>query len=101
VDDANVGRQERNVCLLNKYGLHVRPASLFAKVASRYNADVYVEKDGSVVSGKSILALMTLGAVCGTNLVLSAIGAQSTEVLDELAGLVARKFDIPEEQDNS
>lgn len=101
MNDANALRQERSVCLLNKYGLHVRPASLFAKVASRYNADVYVEKDGNVVSGKSILALMTLGAVCGTKLSLSAIGVQSTEVLDELVGLVSRKFDIPEEQNNN
>ena len=88
----------REMVLKNKYGLHVRPAGLFAKVASRYNADVEVEKDGNVVSGKSIMALMTLEAVCGTKLVVSASGPQAKEVLDELEGLVARKFDIPDEQ---
>jgi phosphocarrier protein len=88
----------RNITLLNKYGLHVRPAGLFAKIASRYNADVEVEKDGVVVSGKSIMALMTLEAVSGTVLVVSASGPQAQEVLDELEALVARKFDIPDEQ---
>jgi phosphocarrier protein len=88
----------RNITLLNKYGLHVRPAGLFAKIASRYDADVEVEKDGVVVSGKSIMALMTLEAVCGTVLVVSASGTEAKEVLDELEALVARKFDIPDEQ---
>ena len=88
----------KEMVLLNKYGLHVRPAGLFAKIASRYNADVEVEKDGNVVSGKSIMALMTLEAVCGTVLKVSASGAQAKEALDELEALVGRKFDIPDEQ---
>jgi phosphocarrier protein len=91
-------KQVRNITLLNKYGLHVRPAGLFAKIASRYDADVEVEKDGVVVSGKSIMALMTLEAGCGTVLVVTASGAQAKEVLDELEALVGRKFDIPDEQ---
>ena len=89
---------KKELVLLNKYGLHVRPAGLFAKVASRFNADVEVEKDGNVVSGKSIMALMTLEAVCGTTLRVSAWGPQAKEVLDELEALVSRKFDIPDEQ---
>ena len=83
---------------LNKYGMHVRPAGLFAKTASRFDSDVEVEKDGNVVSGKSIMALMTLEAVCGTVLNVSATGVQAKEALDELEALVARKFDIPDEQ---
>jgi len=88
----------KELTLKNKYGMHVRPAGLFAKVASRFNADVEVEKDGNVVSGKSIMALMTLEAVCGTTLRVSAWGPQAKEVLDELEALVSRKFDIPDEQ---
>ena len=76
----------------------MRPAGLFAKIASRYDADVLVEKDGNVVSGKSIMALMTLEAVNGTVLKVTADGPQSKEVLDDLEGLVSRKFDIPDEQ---
>ena len=88
----------KELTLKNKYGMHVRPAGLFAKIASRFNADVEVEKDGNVVSGKSIMALMTLEAVCGTTLRVTASGPQAREVLDELEALVSRKFDIPDEQ---
>jgi phosphocarrier protein len=88
----------REMTLVNKYGMHVRPAGLFVKMASRYDADVEVEKDGNVVSGKSIMALMTLEATCGTVLKVSASGPQAKEALDNLEDLVARKFDIPDEQ---
>ena len=91
-------KMTKELTLKNKYGMHVRPAGLFAKIASRFNADVEVEKDGNVVSGKSIIALMTLVAVCGTTLRVSAWGPQAREVLDELEALVSRKFDIPDEQ---
>ena len=90
--------QTKKLVLLNKYGMHVRPAGLFAKVASRYDANVEVEKDGNVVSGKSIMALMTLEATHGAVLKVTASGPQAKEVLEELEALIARKFDIPDEQ---
>ena len=88
----------RELTLLNRYGLHVRPAGLFAKIASRFDAEITVEKDGAVVSGKSIMALMTLEATCGTVLKVTAEGPQAKEALDELDALVKRKFDLPDEQ---
>ena len=88
----------RELTLKNRYGMHVRPAGLFAKTASKYDAEVEVEKDGNVVSGKSIMALMTLEAVCGSVLKISASGPQAREALEDLAALVERKFDIPDEQ---
>ena len=90
--------ETREFTLKNRYGMHVRPAGLFAKVSARYDADVKVEKDGNVISGKSIMALMTLEAVCGTVLKVTATGPEAKEVLDELEGLIDRKFDIPDEQ---
>jgi len=91
-------RETREFVLLNRYGMHVRPAGLFAKVSSRFNADVQVEKDGHRVSGKSIMALMTLEATCGARLRVTASGPQAKDVLDELEALIGRKFDIPDEQ---
>ena len=88
----------REMKLLNKYGMHVRPAGLFAKLASRYESEIVVEKDGNVVSGKSIMALMTLEAICGTTLKVTAEGADAKAALDDLEALVERKFDIPDEQ---
>ena len=90
--------QTRELKLLNQYGLHVRPAGLFAKIASRFDAEITVEKDGAVVSGKSIMALMTLEATCGTVLKVTAEGPQAAAALDELEALVKRKFDLPDEQ---
>ena len=94
----NDAGETRELVLLNKYGMHVRPAGLFAKAASRFDAEVHVEKDGNVVSGRSIMALMTLEAVCGSKLRVIAAGPDANLVLDELQALVARKFDIPDEQ---
>ena len=88
----------REMKLLNKYGMHVRPAGLFAKPASRFDREVAVATAGNVVSGKSIMALMTLEAVSGTVLRVSASGPQAVEALDALEALVERKFDIPDEQ---
>lgn len=85
------------VVLRNKYGMHVRPAGLFAKIAARYRADVTVEKDGVVVPGKSIMALMTLEAVNGTTLTIRATGEEAQKAVDELEALVERKFDLPDE----
>jgi len=93
-----VNSETREMTLLNKYGMHVRPAGLFAKIASRFNAEVMVDKDGTSVSGKSIMALMTLEAVCGTILRVTASGSEAQDVLDALEGLVSRRFDIPDEQ---
>lgn len=88
----------KEVKLINRYGMHVRPAGLFAKTASRYDADVTVEKDGVEVSGKSIMALMTLEACSGSILTLKVSGPEKEELLEDLEGLIARKFDIPDEQ---
>jgi len=91
-------KMTREFTLVNKYGMHVRPAGLFAKTASRFEAEIEVEKDGNVVSGKSIMALMTLEATNGSVLRVSASGPEAEKALNELEALVARKFDIPDEQ---
>ena len=93
-------KMTRTMVLVNRYGMHVRPAGLFAKTASRCSGEVTVEKDGdgNVVSGKSIMALMTLEAVCGSSLAVTASGPDAESVLDDLEALVKRKFDMQDEQ---
>jgi phosphocarrier protein HPr len=83
----------RDVEVRNQYGIHARPAALFVKMASRFDADLVVEKDGSEVSGKSIMGLMTLQASCGTLLRLKAQGIDADALLDALQKLVDNKFD--------
>jgi len=76
----------------NKFGLHARPSALFVKIASKYDSDVLVEKDGNTVSGKSILGLMTLEAGLGSKMKVTAIGRDADEVLKELEQLIENKF---------
>lgn len=84
----------REFKILNQYGIHARPAALFVKTTSRYDAEVSVEKDGNVVSGKSIMGLLTLEASRGSVLRVTVTGDGAEALLDELQALVVdRKFD--------
>lgn len=83
----------REFKILNRYGIHARPAALFAKTAARFDSDIFVEKDGNRVSGKSIMGLMTLEASAGTVLRVIAVGSDADAMLDEIADLIKRKFD--------
>ncbi len=88
------GRLMREFKISNQYGIHARPAALFVKTASRYDADINVEKDGNVVSGKSIMGLMTLEAGRGSVLRVTAEGEDGEDALDQLEDLVVnRRFD--------
>ena len=87
------GTVTRTVVVTNPQGLHARPADLFVKLASQYQAKVEVIKDGERVDGKSILAILTLAAVEGTQLTIEATGPDAEAALDALAELVVRNFD--------
>jgi phosphocarrier protein len=83
----------RKFTILNKLGIHARPAAQFVKIASRFQCEVRVEKDGEEVDGKSIMGLMMLAAGHGSEIIVCAEGADATAALDALAELVARKFE--------
>lgn len=88
---ARTATSKVEVC--NKLGLHARPASLFVKTANRYESEVFVEKDGETINGKSIMGLLMLAAGPGSKLTLRAEGADARQVILELETLVKRKFD--------
>lgn len=81
------------VAVCNKLGLHARPASLFVKTANRFQSEVFVEKDGETINGKSIMGLLMLAAGPGSELVLRAEGSDAPQAVLELETLVRRKFD--------
>ena len=85
-------RITRELVILNRYGLHARPAALFVKTSNRFTADVWVEKDGEEVNGKSIMGLMMLAAGHGSKLKVSAAGADAEKFLREIEELVAKRF---------
>lgn len=82
----------RELKIVNQLGLHARPAALFVKTATRFEADITVQKNGNTVSGKSIMGLMTLEAGLGTVLRVTAEGTDAAEALDELQHLLESKF---------
>ena len=78
--------------LQNKYGLHARPATLFAEIANQFTAHIRVAKDEMVVSGKSIFGIMTLGAERGTALTIRAWGEDAARAVEALRKLIDSKF---------
>jgi phosphocarrier protein len=83
---------ERKVQIVNKAGLHARPAAEIVKLAAKYSADITVIRDELEVNGKSIMGVMMLAAECGSTLQLKAEGPDAKEALDALARLIESKF---------
>jgi phosphocarrier protein HPr len=82
----------RRVVVSNPQGLHARPAEVFVKTASQFQAKIEVVKDSQRVDGKSILNILTLAAVEGTDLDLEATGPDAQSALDALAELFKHNF---------
>ena len=83
----------RIVTICNRRGLHARAAARFVKLAWQYDADITVAKNGTSVSGRSIMGLMMLAAGPGTTIELRASGPDAERALAALAGLIAGGFD--------
>lgn len=83
---------ERTIPIINKLGLHARAAAKLVTLASKFEADVRIRKDGREVSGKSIMGVMMLAAANGSEITLIAEGADAAQALDELSQLVADRF---------
>ena len=86
-------KRARTVIVANPQGLHARPANRFAKLASQFESQIEVIKDGERVDGKSVLNVLTLAATEGTQLVLEATGADADAALGALAEMVESKFE--------
>ena len=82
----------RTVLITNKRGLHARASAKFVTMASTLDALVEVEKDGSSVTGTSIMGLMMLGAAMGDTIVLHCDGDDCADALDRLSALVTDRF---------
>ncbi len=83
----------REFIVLNKLGIHARPAAMFVKVANRYKCNILVEKDEEQVNGKSIMGLMMLAAGPGSKIIVTCDGEDCAEALTDIEALIARKFD--------
>lgn len=76
----------------NKLGLHARAASQFVQMANRFKSDIYVEKGGQEINGKSIMGILMLAATCGSKITIRAEGDDASDVIMSLEELVTGKF---------
>ncbi len=83
---------ERSVQIVNKHGLHARPAAEMVKAASKFKADITISRDDLEVNGKSIMGVMMLAAEYGATITLRANGPDADDALDALSALVASRF---------
>jgi phosphocarrier protein HPr len=102
--DANPGRLAgtaaqtvatvRRICkICNQKGLHARAAARFVKTAGQFDADIQVRKNGTAVSGRSIMGLMMLAAASGAVIEITATGHDAVDAVEMLARLIECKFD--------
>ena len=77
---------EKDLTVLNKKGLHARPAAIFVNLAEKFDVTVTVTKGSEVINGKSIMGLLMLGAVEGTVLKITVEGNQAQEAIAEFEG---------------
>ena len=83
---------DRVVQVVNKNGLHARPAAEIVKAAARFKSDIAIVREDLEVNGKSIMGVMMLAAEFGSSLVLRAAGPDAEQAVSALSDLIARKF---------
>jgi phosphocarrier protein HPr len=83
---------EKEITIINRLGLHARPAAMFVRIASRYRSEVWVSKEGEEINGKSIMGLMMLAAGQGSKLTIKCEGPDADKVMEELEELIQNKF---------
>jgi phosphocarrier protein HPr len=83
---------EKELTVVNRLGLHARPAAMFVRIASRHRAEIWVAKEGEEVNGKSIMGLMMLAAGQGSKLRIRCDGADADKAMEELEELIKAGF---------
>ena len=88
--------QQREVEIVNKLGLHARASAKLTQVASRFQSDVHIARNGRRVNAKSIMGVMMLAAAQGSRIVLETAGPDEAEAMQAVSQLIAGRFDEDE-----
>lgn len=83
---------EREVILLNDTGLHARPASMIVKEAAKYTSEIKIIKNEKEYNAKSIMSLLSMGAVKGDYLVIKAMGEDEEKAVEELRDFIGNRL---------
>lgn len=84
---------EREVEVLNRAGIHARPAALIVKVANSFSSQLFMEKDKMKINGKSIMGIITLGAAYKSKIIISTDGPDENEAADAIEQLFLNRFE--------
>ena len=90
--DAKPQKLEKEITIVNRLGMHARPAALFVKIASRFRCEIWVKKEDEEVNGKSIMGLMMLAAGQGSKLQVRCEGPDAESAMQEIEQLVNGRF---------
>lgn len=82
----------KELTLINKLGLHARAAAKFVNLASGFESEVTISRNGKTVNGKSIMGVMMLAASCGTTIEVNATGNDAEQALQQIEQLVQDRF---------
>ncbi|MCF7939920.1 MAG: HPr family phosphocarrier protein [Spirochaetales bacterium] len=85
----------KDVKILNRAGIHARPAALIVQTASQFEAKVFLEKDSEQINAKSIMGIITLGASYQTPITITAEGSDEEEAVEAMANLFESRFEEP------
>ena len=83
---------EREVKIVNKLGIHARPAAEIVKTAGKFRSNITIVRDDLEVNAKSIMGVMMLAAECGSTLLVRASGPDADQALEAIAALIAARF---------
>jgi len=84
--------QQDRVKIINRLGMHARPAAMFVSHASKFKSEIFIEKEGLKVNGKSIMGVMMLAAEKGSELIIYADGDDEQEAIRDLIELIRNGF---------
>lgn len=83
---------EKEIEIVNKLGLHARPAALLVQKAGKFKSEISLEKEGQKINGKSIMGVMMLAAERGSIIIIKAEGEDEAEAVEALVELIESKF---------
>jgi|SRR3954447_8498530 phosphocarrier protein HPr len=90
--ESPVQKVEKEISVINRLGLHARPAAMFVRIASRHRSEIWVSKEAEEVNGKSIMGLMMLAAGQGSKLHIRCEGPDAEKAMEDLEALINAKF---------
>lgn len=83
----------KEIEIINKLGLHARAAAKFVNLASGFQSDINISRNGRTVNGKSIMGVMMLAAGCGSTIELEVAGDDEQDAMSQLEQLINNRFD--------